>query len=140
VAVAVAAVVLAVVAGAAVVRIDQLEDRVASLERAGRNGATSSSVGALERRVDRLDESVVALEARTARVPDVVGLRIGDALNWIGVAGFPSAAAPPGGGLDVDQACIVVRQLPEAGRREQVVTPVFLELAAPPGAPSVRCT
>jgi hypothetical protein len=74
----------------------------------------------------------------------VVGLRVGEALNWLGVAGLPvgvigAAGGPPTRDPDVDPSCVVVSQLPEAGRRVQVVTPVRLTLGPPKKGTHTAC-
>jgi hypothetical protein len=141
--VAVLAVVVACFATAVAVHAssmtERLADRVAELEHRATANEDSATLTSLVRRTDRLNEEVTSLGTRTVRVPDVVGMQVHDALNWIGVAGFPAGAAPPTGGLDVDGRCVVVSQLPEGGARAQVVTPVRLSLSAPEGQPRVDC-
>jgi hypothetical protein len=132
---------LAALAVVALVRVEQVRNRVEILEKASKTRPDAEeALRDLQRKADRLNGEVLALQARSVRVPDVVGLSVREALNWIGVAGFPAAAAPPAGGLDVDAACVVVSQTPEAGQMVQVVTPVRLGIAAPPGAIGANCT
>jgi hypothetical protein len=135
--------VFALSATMALVRVEQLEDRVARLERAEREPPSLDSVHTLEATTERLNEEVFSLQARTIRVPEVVGRPIGEALNWLGIAGFPvgvmGASGPPTRDPNVDPSCIVMSQSPEAGRRVQVVTPVRLTLAPPRDGPNAIC-
>jgi hypothetical protein len=129
-----------IAAATAYVAMRRLEDRVSAVERSLDRQVDSRTVTSLDRQTRRLNERLTDVETRSVRVPDVVGLRIGEALNWVGVAGFQAGAGAPTGGLDVDASCIVVSQVPPAGERVQVVTPVRLTLGPPPGRPSLNCS
>jgi hypothetical protein len=76
------------VAVVALVRVEQLRNRVEILESASKGRATKEALRDLQREADRLNGEVLALQTRSVRVPEVPGHSVREALNWIGVAKF----------------------------------------------------